>query len=119
MDPDLEEDKSLMWIARQGLMEPVPEPWQALKDSNDNIIYINATTKEKTHQHPCDELYRQLFEKEKRALMQKIQRMMNQNDSKYASNNSGIEPIDMEEESKQNESAIERDDISEPLVQSA
>ena len=27
MDPELEEDRSLMWIARQGLMEPVPQPW--------------------------------------------------------------------------------------------
>ena len=70
--PNLEEDKSLMWIARQGLMEPVPLPWQALKDSNDNIIYLNTQTNKKTHQHPCDELYRQLFQKEKRALLQRL-----------------------------------------------
>jgi hypothetical protein len=30
-------------------MEPVPAPWQALKDSNDNIIYYNTVTKERTH----------------------------------------------------------------------
>ena len=66
-------------------MEPVPQPWHALKDSNDNIIYLNKETNEKTHQHPCDELYRQLFEREKRILMQKLGKL-NLDDSKYASN---------------------------------
>ena len=27
MNPELKEDQQLMWIARKGLMEPVPEPW--------------------------------------------------------------------------------------------
>ena len=101
MDPDNEEDKSLMWIARQGLMEPVPQPWQALKDSNDNIIYLNSKTKEKTHQHPCDELYRQLFKREKKALMDKIAQL--NNDSKYTSNKSGTgEAHEMDEEQDEN-----------------
>lgn len=48
MNPELKEDQQLMWIARQGLMEPVPEPWQALKDGNENIIYYNKNTEEKS-----------------------------------------------------------------------
>ena len=44
MDPSLKEDQQLMWIARKGLMEPVPEPWQALKDASENIIYYNKKT---------------------------------------------------------------------------
>lgn len=42
-------DKNLLWIAKSGLLEPVPAPWQALKDSNDNIIYYNTETKEHSH----------------------------------------------------------------------
>jgi len=58
MDVDSSLDRDLFWIAKKGLMEPVPEPWQALKDSNDNIIYYNTVSKQRTHQHPCDERYR-------------------------------------------------------------
>lgn len=49
MDPDSSIDRELLWIAKKGLMEPVPRDWQALKDSNDNIIYFNTVTKFRTH----------------------------------------------------------------------
>jgi hypothetical protein len=49
MDPESSIDRDLLWIAKKGLMEPVPANWQALKDSNDNIIYYNTLTKVRTH----------------------------------------------------------------------
>ena len=50
-------------------MEPVPEPWEAQRDINDMIVYFNTETGEKTHQHPCDEEYKQLFKEERTRLM--------------------------------------------------
>jgi len=66
MDPTSSLDRELLYIAKQGLMEPVPEPWEAQRDSNDMILYFNTQTGEQTHQHPCDDAYRILF-REKRA----------------------------------------------------
>ena len=68
MDPDSSIDRELLWIAKKGLMEPVPRDWQALKDSNDNIIYYNTVTKVRTHQHPCDDAYKLLYLQERAKL---------------------------------------------------
>lgn len=57
---DLEKDKEFLYIAEEGLKAPVPEPWKTYHD-NDEIIYINAITKERMHDHPLDEEYRQKF----------------------------------------------------------
>ena len=59
-------------------MEPVPQPWQALKDSNDNIIYYNTVTKERTHQHPMDFHYRNLFLHEREKLLSANEDLRNQ-----------------------------------------
>ena len=58
-----------MYIAKQGLMEPVPEPWEAQRDDNDMILYYNTVTGDETHQHPCDEYYRQLFTERRQELL--------------------------------------------------
>jgi len=60
MDPENQIDRNLLWIAKNGLMEPVPQPWQAFKDYNDNIIYYNTITEERTHKHPMNFHYRNL-----------------------------------------------------------
>jgi hypothetical protein len=36
-------------------MAPVPEPWEEMKDTNDNILYYNKKNREFTNEHPCDE----------------------------------------------------------------
>lgn len=61
MDPENTTDNQLLWIAKQGLLEPVPHPWQVLQQPNDDVIYYNALTKERTTQHPLDQNYRQLY----------------------------------------------------------
>lgn len=71
MDPNSSVDCDLMYIAKQGLMEPVPEPWEAQRDANDMILYYNTETGEATHQHPCDEAYRLLFKQKRKSLLQK------------------------------------------------
>ena len=69
MDPNSSIDRELMYIAKRGLIQPVPEPWEAQRDNNDMIVYYNTQTGESTHQHPCDEGYRQLFRQKKQALL--------------------------------------------------
>lgn len=72
MDPQSSIDRELLWIAKKGLMEPVPRDWQALKDSYDNIIYYNTITKVRTHQHPCDEEYKLLYKRERQKLDERL-----------------------------------------------
>ena len=84
MDPSKSIDRELMFIAKQGLMEPVPEPWEAQRDQNDMILYYNTETGEQTHQHPCDDAYRQLFREKKATLMKER----------------GLEPENSQEEAK-------------------
>ena len=59
MDPV--EDQDLLYIAKLGLIEPVPDPWQVLKDEEDNIIYFNPETQEQCSQHPSDEKFREWY----------------------------------------------------------
>jgi hypothetical protein len=69
MDPADLIDKQLLWIAKQGLLEPVPHPWQILQQPNDDIIYYNSVTKERTTQHPMDQNYRNLYFHEREKLL--------------------------------------------------
>ncbi|CAM9911032.1 unnamed protein product, partial [Phaeothamnion confervicola] len=64
---DLEKDTDLFWIAREGLKAPLPENWKPCKTvDTDEIYYFNFATGESTWDHPCDEYYRKLYEKEER-----------------------------------------------------
>eukprot|EP00931_Biecheleriopsis_adriatica_P103012 TRINITY_DN77900_c0_g1_i1.p1 TRINITY_DN77900_c0_g1~~TRINITY_DN77900_c0_g1_i1.p1 ORF type:complete len:1136 (+),score=334.40 TRINITY_DN77900_c0_g1_i1:52-3408(+) len=63
MDPD--EDKSFLWISRQGLKTPLPKPWQPCESANGDIFYFNPDTGESKWDHPCDDDLRDMFAKEK------------------------------------------------------
>jgi len=65
---DLVADKDLFWIAKEGLKAPLPENWKPCKTTDtDEIYYFNFATGESTWDHPCDEYYRTLYEKEKKS----------------------------------------------------
>jgi hypothetical protein len=66
----LPEDNHLLEIAKQGLIAPVPEPWQVIKDENDNIRYHNQQTQEISEFHPSDSYFRQLFILKKNEILQ-------------------------------------------------
>ena len=52
---DLEEDRDLMWIAREGLKAPLPERWKPCKTlDTKEIYYFNFANGESTWDHPCD-----------------------------------------------------------------
>ena len=60
---DLQQDKDLQWIAREGLKAPLPEHWKPCKTTDtDEIYYFNFSSGESTWDHPCDEYYRTLYE---------------------------------------------------------
>ncbi|XP_062521452.1 centrosomal protein of 164 kDa-like isoform X2 [Corticium candelabrum] len=63
---DPKEDPDLMWIAREGLKAPLPSNWKPVKDSDtEDVYYFNFTSGASTWDHPCDEYYQKLLEKEK------------------------------------------------------
>lgn len=70
MDP--KEDKDLLYIAKEGLKAPLPEPWKPYKTRDNQILYINLESGEKMEEHPCDEYYKQMFQKEKGKKIQKM-----------------------------------------------
>ncbi|XP_031554693.1 centrosomal protein of 164 kDa-like [Actinia tenebrosa] len=68
IDPDTE--KSLLWIAREGIVAPLPPDWKPCQDSQGEIYYFNFGTGESVWDHPCDEYYRTMVIEE-RAKMKK------------------------------------------------
>ncbi|XP_071958081.1 uncharacterized protein [Antedon mediterranea] len=66
IDPD--EDPELMWIAREGIIAPLPEDWKPCQDTNQDIYYFNFSTGDSVWDHPCDEFYRSMVKEEREKL---------------------------------------------------
>jgi len=62
---DLDNEKDLFWIAREGLKTPLQDPWKPCKTKDGNVFYFNFETKESQWEHPCDEYCKKQYEKEK------------------------------------------------------
>ena len=66
---DLDAEKELMWIAREGLKAPLPEHWKPCKTpGTGDIYYFNFQTGDSVWEHPCDEHYKSLYAAEKAKL---------------------------------------------------
>jgi hypothetical protein len=62
-----------MWIAREGVMAPLPKGWKACQDQiGDQLYYFNFDTGESIWDHPCDEKYKNLVKDERYSLIHKI-----------------------------------------------
>ncbi len=59
---DLKEDADLLYIAEEGLRAPVPEPWKAFSNDQDEIYYTNTITGQIIFDHPLDDVYRKKFQ---------------------------------------------------------
>ena len=66
----LEEDRDLLYIAEEGLKAPVPEPWKAFSNEQEEIYYTNTITGQVIFDHPLDEVYRKKFQEAKMRQMQ-------------------------------------------------
>lgn len=62
---DLQKDRDLFYIAKEGLKAPLPEPWKPCQTRDGEIYYFNFETGDSTWDHPCDEYYKKMYEREK------------------------------------------------------
>jgi len=68
IDPDKEPD--LLWIARQGIVAPLPPDWKPCQDESGQIYYFNFATGDSEWDHPCDEYFRTMAADERAKLKQ-------------------------------------------------
>ncbi|XP_044138181.1 centrosomal protein of 164 kDa isoform X5 [Bufo gargarizans] len=66
IDPDAEPE--LMWLAREGIVAPLPTDWKPCQDVTGDIYYFNFATGQSTWDHPIDEHYRELVVQERAKL---------------------------------------------------
>ena len=55
-------EHDLLWIAREGVVAPVPAPLKAFTENGDDVFYFNFEAGESIWDHPSDENYRQLLQ---------------------------------------------------------
>ncbi|XP_035856970.1 centrosomal protein of 164 kDa isoform X2 [Sander lucioperca] len=63
IDPDSEPE--LLWLAREGIVAPLPPEWKPCQDVTGDIYYFNFSSGQSTWDHPCDEHYRRLVAQER------------------------------------------------------
>nr|KAF6342643.1 centrosomal protein 164 [Pipistrellus kuhlii] len=63
IDPSKEPE--LMWLAREGIVAPLPAEWKPCQDITGDIYYFNFANGQSTWDHPCDEHYRNLVVQER------------------------------------------------------
>ncbi|XP_071327593.1 centrosomal protein of 164 kDa-like isoform X2 [Trachinotus anak] len=63
IDPDSEAE--LLWLAREGIVAPLPAEWKPCQDVTGDIYYFNFSTGQSTWDHPCDDHYRRLVAQER------------------------------------------------------
>ncbi|XP_053125776.1 centrosomal protein of 164 kDa isoform X4 [Hemicordylus capensis] len=66
---DPESEPELMWLAREGVVAPLPAEWKPCQDITGDIYYFNFANGQSSWDHPCDERYRQLVAQEREKLL--------------------------------------------------
>uniref|UniRef100_A0A0D9S3C3 Centrosomal protein of 164 kDa n=1 Tax=Chlorocebus sabaeus TaxID=60711 RepID=A0A0D9S3C3_CHLSB len=61
-------EPELMWLAREGIVAPLPGEWKPCQDITGDIYYFNFANGQSTWDHPCDEHYRNLVIQERAKL---------------------------------------------------
>ncbi|XP_033062740.1 centrosomal protein of 164 kDa isoform X7 [Trachypithecus francoisi] len=61
-------EPELMWLAREGIVAPLPGEWKPCQDITGDIYYFNFATGQSMWDHPCDEHYRNLVIQERAKL---------------------------------------------------
>ncbi|XP_073780258.1 centrosomal protein of 164 kDa isoform X2 [Danio rerio] len=62
---DPQREPELLWLAREGMVAPLPAEWKPCQDVTGEVYYFNFSTGQSTWDHPCDEQYRQLVLQER------------------------------------------------------
>lgn len=58
---DFPEDEEFLYIAKEGLKAPLPEPWKPCQTKTGDIYFFNFESGESVWEHPCDTYYKDLF----------------------------------------------------------
>ncbi|KFP43159.1 Centrosomal protein of 164 kDa, partial [Chlamydotis macqueenii] len=66
---DPEKEPELMWLAREGLMAPLPVEWRICNNSRGDIYYFNLATSQSTCIHPSEDRYKRLVIQERKKLL--------------------------------------------------
>ncbi|NXK44754.1 CE164 protein, partial [Chauna torquata] len=66
---DPEKEPELMWLAREGIVAPLPPEWKPCQDITGDIYYFNFANGQSTWDHPCDDHYRELVTRERKKLL--------------------------------------------------
>ncbi|XP_073095825.1 centrosomal protein of 164 kDa isoform X2 [Manis javanica] len=61
-------EPELMWLAREGIVAPLPVEWKPCQDITGDIYYFNFANGQSMWDHPCDEHYRSLVTQERAKL---------------------------------------------------
>ncbi|XP_029104866.1 golgin subfamily A member 6-like protein 22 isoform X2 [Scleropages formosus] len=64
IDPDREPE--LMWLAEEGIAQPLPAGWKLCQDSMGQRYFFNFFTFDSTEEHPCKKHYRYLVVHERK-----------------------------------------------------
>ncbi|XP_054031972.1 centrosomal protein of 164 kDa [Dryobates pubescens] len=64
-----EKEPELIWLAREGIMAPLPPQWKPCQDTNGDLYYFNFATGQSMWDHPCDIQYRELVLREREKLL--------------------------------------------------
>ncbi|KAL0237022.1 hypothetical protein PCE1_000419 [Barthelona sp. PCE] len=75
-------ERDLLWIAREGLSAPVPEPYvQQTNPETQEIFFHNTKTGKSQWEHPLDEHFRNLVAQERQKLKdEKVRKQQNRRD---------------------------------------
>ncbi|KFR03117.1 Centrosomal protein of 164 kDa, partial [Nipponia nippon] len=66
---DPEKEPELIWLAREGIVAPLPPEWKPCQDITGDIYYFNFANGQSTWDHPCDDRYRELVVQEREKLL--------------------------------------------------
>ncbi|UJR13443.1 hypothetical protein I4U23_000457 [Adineta vaga] len=55
---DPEKESELLWLAKEGLMKPLPSGWKACQEENGELYYFNFDTGKSSWDHPYDDIYK-------------------------------------------------------------
>jgi hypothetical protein len=65
---DLPREAPLLWIARDSLKAPLPENWKAFKSEYGELYFFNLKSEESIWDHPFDDQFKDLIEREREKL---------------------------------------------------
>ncbi|XP_075579496.1 centrosomal protein of 164 kDa [Pelecanus crispus] len=66
---DPEKEPELIWLAREGIVAPLPPEWKPCQDITGDIYYFNFANGQSMWDHPCDDHYRELVIQEREKLL--------------------------------------------------